>query len=87
MPKRDQAPTDMEEGQNELRVTDRRRIYLDPKEPEQTNEANIILLNLKVIINNSHYIYNSMVMVIDNQKIKFICIFYRINTLHMSSFS
>jgi|KBSSwiStaDraftv2_1062776.scaffolds.fasta_scaffold78108_3 molecular chaperone GrpE len=38
MPKRDQAPTDMEEGQNELRVTDRRRIYLDPEEPEQTNE-------------------------------------------------
>jgi molecular chaperone GrpE len=30
---------DMEEGQGELRVTDRRRIHLDPEETEQTNEV------------------------------------------------
>src|SRR5690349_12686432 len=29
---------DMNEGQDELRVTDRRRIYLDPEETEQVNE-------------------------------------------------
>ena len=27
-----------EEGKDELRVTDRRRIYLDPEDTEQTNE-------------------------------------------------
>jgi molecular chaperone GrpE len=37
MQKRDQA-SQMEEGQDELRVTDRRRIHLDPEETEQVNE-------------------------------------------------
>ena len=38
MQKREQRPSEMDEGQNELRVTDRRRIYLDPEGTEQVNE-------------------------------------------------
>lgn len=38
MPKREQVPPQMEEGHDELRVTDRRRIYLDPEGAEHVNE-------------------------------------------------
>jgi molecular chaperone GrpE len=39
MRNRDQAASPMEEGQEELRVTDRRRIHLDPEDTEQVNET------------------------------------------------
>ncbi|HEU4714210.1 MAG TPA: nucleotide exchange factor GrpE [Pyrinomonadaceae bacterium] len=36
-----------EEAQDELRVTDRRRIYLDPERPEQENQEEVERPNLK----------------------------------------
>ena len=38
MQQNEQGPFDREEGQNELRVTDKRRIYLDPEGTEHVNE-------------------------------------------------